>query len=76
MKQLLASIERGGTVQVRTETMLRALIQQGHAAHLERGDSYAEWEQNVTANIPQLCNAVALDAGTGAMKARAGDPGT
>ena len=59
MKSLLTSVRRGQTVEVRTETMLRGLIQQAHVAQKAGPPSFADWEQRVTNAIPEYYSAIA-----------------
>ena len=58
MKNLLTSVRRGQTAEVRTETLLRGLLQQSHIAQKAGPVAFAEWEQNVTLAISECGAAI------------------
>jgi hypothetical protein len=69
MKTLINSMRRGASVETRTETLLRGVIQAGHAAAIGGPNAYAEFNQALTAAIPALCVTVAgatITSATGA----------
>ena len=56
---LLTSIRNGKTVKIRTETMLRGVMQQAQAAHTStNAKAFQEWNQQLTTAIPEYAAAV------------------
>lgn len=66
MKNLIASIRKGGTVEQRNETELRGIIQAAHTAETSGGTAITTFWTELTTAIPSLCSAVAGAVGEGA----------
>ena len=73
--ELLNSIRTGTTIGIRLTTLAHALQQQYHRAQKEGPEDFAVWEQDYTAMIPQLCQAVEGQvSGSQTASAQSGNP--
>jgi len=69
-EKFLSSIRRGATVEIRTETMLRGIIQQANAAQKAGPPTFKEWIEATTNTIPEYSLAIVGAAGQSSSTAK------